>query len=126
MSINAKKLKSILTLSDYETIEKSLGLKEFSHNDHQVIFYNADKYKDTTKQTPKLYRYNDTKNYISYTKSCSYDIIGLVQAIKTTNGEKLQYLKPEMQPKAEFAIMQNEKVLAVYAYCNLHGLWKAE
>ncbi len=46
--------------------------------------------------------------------------------IKTTNGEKLQYLKPEMQPKAEFAIMQNEKVLAVYAYCNLHGLWKTE
>lgn len=92
MSINAKKLKSILTLSDYETIEKSLGLREFSHNEHQVVFYNADKYKDTTKQTPKLYRYNDTKNYISYTKSCSYDIIGLVQAIKTTNGETCSFI----------------------------------
>lgn len=92
MSINAKKLKSILTLSDYETIEKSLGLREFSHNEHQVIFYNADKYKDTTKQTPKLYRYNDTRNYISYTKSCSYDIISLVQAIKTTNGEICSFI----------------------------------
>lgn len=92
MSINAKKLKSILTLSDYETIEKSLGLREFSHNEHQVIFYNADKYKDLAKQTPKLYRYNDTKNYISYTKSCSYDIIGLVQAIKTTNGEVCSFI----------------------------------
>lgn len=92
MSINAKKLKSILTLSDYGTIEKSLGLREFSQNEHQVIFYNADKYKDTTKQTPKLYRYNDTKNYISYTKSCSYDIIGLVQAIKTTNGEVCSFI----------------------------------
>ena len=92
MSINAKKLKSILTLSDYETIEKSLGLREFSHNEHQTIFYNADKYKDPIKQTPKLYRYNDTKNYISYTKSCSYDIIGLVQAIKTTNGEECSFL----------------------------------
>ena len=92
MNINAKTLKSILILSDYETIEKSLGLREFSHNEHQAIFYNADKYKDTTKQPPKLYRYNDTKNYISYTKSCSYDIIGLVQAIKTTNGETCSFI----------------------------------
>lgn len=92
MSINAKKLKSILTLFDYETIEKSLGLREFSHNEYQTIFYNADKYKDPIKQTPKLYRYNDTKNYISYTKSCSYDIIGLVQAIKTTNGEVCSFI----------------------------------
>ena len=92
MNINAKKLKSILTLSNYEKIEKALGLRQFSKGNNQVVFYNADKYKDITKQTPKLYRYNDTKIYISYTKSCSYDIIGLVQAVKTTSGEECSFL----------------------------------
>ena len=92
MNINAKKLKSILTLSDYETIEKSLGLRVFSQNNNQTVFYNADKYKDFNRQTPKLYRYSDTKIYISYTKSCSYDIIGLVQAVKTTNGEQCSFI----------------------------------
>lgn len=92
MDINAKKLKSILTLFDYENIEKALGLRIFSKSDKQVIFYNADKYKDITKQTPKLYRYTDTKIYISYTKSCSYDIIGLIQAIKNTQGENCSFI----------------------------------
>lgn len=92
MNINAKKLKSILTLSNYEQIEKELGLRQFSKSNNQVVFYNADKYKDITKQTPKLYRYNDTKIYISYTKSCSYDIISLVQAVKITNGEECSFV----------------------------------
>jgi superoxide reductase len=33
------------------------------------------------------------------------------------------YLKPGMEPKAEFA---GAAAGTVYAYCNLHGLWKAE
>lgn len=28
-------------------------------------------------------------------------------------------------PEAKFAILDGETVQAVYAYCNLHGLWKA-
>lgn len=92
MTINARKLKSILTISDYEKIEKALGLRVFSEAANQVVFYNADKYKDQARQTPKLYRYNDTKVYISYTKSCSYDIIGLVQAVKTTQGKACSFI----------------------------------
>lgn len=92
MKVNTKKLKSLLTLHDYELIEKSLGLRMFSKTSNYVIYYNADKYKDIAKQTPKLYRYNDTKIYISYTKSCSYDIIGLVQAVKNTQGESFSFL----------------------------------
>lgn len=34
-------------------------------------------------------------------------------------------LKPEQAPKAEFALVEGDKVVAAYAYCNLHGLWKA-
>jgi len=31
---------------------------------------------------------------------------------------------PEI-PKAEFFIGEDDEITAVYAYCNLHGLWKA-
>lgn len=90
--INSKKLKSMLTLDDYEKIEKALGLRIFSKTKNQVVFYNADKHKDINKQTPKLYRYTDTKIYISYTKSCSYDIFSLIQAVKATQGEKYSFV----------------------------------
>lgn len=29
-------------------------------------------------------------------------------------------------PETEFALSNGEKPIAVYAYCNLHGLWKTE
>ena len=29
------------------------------------------------------------------------------------------------EPKAAFAILEGDEVEAVYAYCNLHSLWKA-
>ena len=46
-------------------------------------------------------------------------------AIQTKNGNQRKVLKPEDEPKAVFAILEDDEVLAVYAYCNLHGLWKA-
>ena len=46
-------------------------------------------------------------------------------AIQTRNGNQRKALKPEEEPKAVFAILEDDEVLAVYAYCNLHGLWKA-
>ena len=30
-----------------------------------------------------------------------------------------------MEPKVCFSLCQGDEVQAVYAYCNLHGLWKA-
>ena len=35
-------------------------------------------------------------------------------------------LKPGEKPVAEFALLEGEKPVAVYEYCNLHGLWKKE
>ena len=35
-------------------------------------------------------------------------------------------LTPEDKPEAEFFLADGEKLIAVYEYCNLHGLWKAE
>ncbi|MCR5736286.1 MAG: desulfoferrodoxin [Eubacterium sp.] len=45
-------------------------------------------------------------------------------AVATNQGFQIKYLKPEEAPKAEFALAAGEEVDAVYAYCNLHGLWK--
>ena len=44
-------------------------------------------------------------------------------ALATEDKVEIVYLKPGMEPKAEF----NEVASGtVYEYCNLHGLWKAE
>ena len=43
--------------------------------------------------------------------------------VETENGGILQYLKDK--PAATFCVC-NDKPIAVYEYCNLHGLWKTE
>lgn len=45
--------------------------------------------------------------------------------LQTDRGGQMKYLHPDDEPKAEFAL-HDEKPIAVYAYCNLHGLWKTE
>ncbi len=46
-------------------------------------------------------------------------------AVQTTGGNQRKTLKPGDAPKACFALCEGEAVEAVYAYCNLHSLWKA-
>ena len=46
-------------------------------------------------------------------------------ALETVNGCQIKYLKPGEKPVANFAILDDDEVVAVYEYCNLHGLWKA-
>lgn len=45
--------------------------------------------------------------------------------LQTDKGGQFKYLNAGEAPKAVFALA-DEKPEAVYAYCNLHGLWKAE
>ena len=45
-------------------------------------------------------------------------------AIQTTLGNQRKALKPGDAPKAQFALLPGEEVVAAYAYCNLHSLWK--
>ena len=47
-------------------------------------------------------------------------------ALETKEGAQFKQLKPQDAPKAAFALTEGDEVLAVYEYCNLHGLWKAE
>ena len=46
-------------------------------------------------------------------------------SIETNLGNQRKVLKPGNAPKAQFALLDGEKIIAAYAYCNLHGLWKA-
>ena len=46
-------------------------------------------------------------------------------AIQTKNGNQRKALKPGDEPKAVFALLEDDEVEAVYAYCNLHSLFKA-
>jgi superoxide reductase len=45
--------------------------------------------------------------------------------LQTDKGGSLKYLEVGKAPEASFSVV-DEKPVAVYAYCNLHGLWKAE
>ena len=43
--------------------------------------------------------------------------------LETENGGQRKALAAGGEPKAVFAVI-DDKPIAVYAYCNLHGLWK--
>ncbi len=43
--------------------------------------------------------------------------------VETKSGYAIKYLKPSDAPKTQFLV--DEEVVGVYAYCNLHGIWKA-
>jgi len=45
--------------------------------------------------------------------------------LKTKFGNQRKILNPSEPPKACFALCDGDEVEAVYAYCNLHGLWKS-
>lgn len=46
--------------------------------------------------------------------------------LETDQGFQKKDLKADGKPTAIFALAPEEKPLAVYAYCNLHGLWKKD
>ncbi|MBQ6795197.1 MAG: (2Fe-2S)-binding protein [Clostridia bacterium] len=47
-------------------------------------------------------------------------------SLQTNRGNQRKFLSVGDKPAICFSLCPNEKVEAVYAYCNLHGLWKAE
>jgi len=44
--------------------------------------------------------------------------------LETNSGGQRKELSPTSEPKVTFALAEGETPVAVYAYCNLHGLWK--
>ena len=45
-------------------------------------------------------------------------------ALETEQGYQIKYLKADDAPVATFTLADGDKAVAVYAYCNLHGLWQ--
>ena len=43
--------------------------------------------------------------------------------LETNKGFAVKNLLPGQTPSASFVLSEDEKVVAVYAYCNLHGMW---
>lgn len=41
----------------------------------------------------------------------------------TDKGIQKKVLTPGSEPKANFALLEGEKVISAFAYCNLHSLW---
>ena len=46
-------------------------------------------------------------------------------SLQTKQGNQRKTLNPGDEPKVCFSICEGDEVEAVYAYCNLHSLWKA-
>jgi len=46
--------------------------------------------------------------------------------ILTEKGGQRKCLNAGDSPELNFALTGDDKLIAAYAYCNLHGLWKAE
>lgn len=47
-------------------------------------------------------------------------------SLETKEGIQRKVLSSGMEPKVEFLLSESDEPVAVYAYCNLHGLWKAD
>ena len=45
-------------------------------------------------------------------------------ALETNQGYQIKHLHANEKPVVHFALAEGEEVVAVYEYCNLHGLWK--
>ena len=45
--------------------------------------------------------------------------------LETNKGFSVKYLNYDQPPYAEFLLTDGETIVAVYEFCNLHGVWKA-
>ena len=46
-------------------------------------------------------------------------------AIQTEQGVQIKHLKDGMKPTVTFSLAEGDKLVKVFEYCNLHGLWQA-
>ena len=45
--------------------------------------------------------------------------------LQTKKGGQYRYLSATDKPEAEFFVAEDDEPVAVFEFCNLHGLWKA-
>lgn len=76
---NLKAIKAHLTVDDHKKIMKALDIPAYTESSSTITYWTGDKNRDSYKGSPKLVFYKDTKIYMGYTASTSYDIISLCQ-----------------------------------------------
>ena len=47
-------------------------------------------------------------------------------ALQTKHGVQIKYLNPGDKPVAQFALTDDDEIVAAFEYCNLHGLWMSK
>jgi len=45
--------------------------------------------------------------------------------LQTDKGFSVKELNPGEEPKAVFTLSDDEKIMGIYSYCNIHKLWKS-
>ena len=60
---------------------------------------------------------------VEHPMSAEHSILWI--SLQSDKGVQRKYLEVGKAPVAQFSLV-DEKPIAVYAYCNLHGLWKSE
>lgn len=90
--LNIKKIKSNLTLNDYAKIMKALDIPAFSEGNDSITYWTGDKNKIAIQGSPKLIFYKQSKVFVGYTASRSYDIIALVQTRLNLLGKPCSFM----------------------------------
>lgn len=90
--VDVKKLKKALTLSHYDTILRELGIPIFSKSNTEWRCWSGEKNRNPLDGSPALVFFPDTKIFIGYTSSRSYDCISLVQTRLNLLGQSCSFL----------------------------------
>lgn len=90
--VDVKKLKKALTLSHYDTILRELGIPIFSKSNTEWRCWSGEKNRNPMDGSPALVFFPDTKIFIGYTNSRSYDCISLVQTRLNLLGQTCSFL----------------------------------
>ena len=90
--VDVKKLKKALTLSHYDTILRELGIPIFSKSNTEWRCWSGEKNRNPMDGSPALVFFPDTKIFIGYTSSRSYDAIALVQTRLNLLGQTCSFI----------------------------------
>lgn len=90
--VDVKKLKKMLTLSHYDAILRELGIPIFSKSNTEWRCWSGEKNRNPMDGSPALVFFPDTKIFIGYTSSRSYDCISLVQTRLNLLGQTCSFL----------------------------------
>ena len=107
-----KKDKAILALfnGEIDTLDElNIGMTDASLEKHVPVYFVEEDKIDV--HIGELLHPMENEHYIMWI------------ALETEDQFIMQKLKPNEEPKARFPYIKGSKI---YAYCNLHGLWKCE